>query len=142
MIRAPKKLHANSVFPDMTALLDVIFILLVFLLLTANVAPKVLPIDLPAKGGAEAKPLNLTDHVSISISEIDDHWGLNGDEYSGWSSFEVALMQAVNQLMDQKITPQIIIAGDKQASLEKMLQLLAWLQGKDLSAAQVMMNPE
>ncbi len=142
MIKAPSKAASPSVFPDMTALLDVIFILLVFLLLTANAVPKVLPVSLPSKGKAQAQPLNLSDHVSINIFSDASRWGLNGEEYLDWISFEDAMAATVDGLSKNEIEPQIIIAGDKQASLEKTLRLLSWLQGKDLSAAQVMMNPD
>lgn len=142
MIKVQSRPAEYSGFPDMTALLDVIFILLVFLLLTANAVPKVLSVDLPTRGNAQAQPLTLSDHVSISIFSETSRWGLNGKEHSNWSEFEKSLTQNVTDLQDQKIQPQIIIAGDKQASLEKVLQLLSWLQGKNLSAAQVMMNPE
>lgn len=142
MIKVQSSASSPSVFPDMTALLDVIFILLVFLLLTANAVPKVLPVSLPTKGSAQAEPLNLSDHVSINIFSEDSRWGLNGDKYTDWTSFEDAIGENLNTLNENNIEPQIIIAGDKQAPLEKVLQLLSWLQGKGLGATQMMMNPE
>ncbi len=131
-----------SVLPDMTALLDVIFILLVFLLLTANAVPKVLPVDLPEKGKQNAQALEVDEHVSVTLFAEKNRWGLDGDEYVNWLVFEVALSEKIKTLQDLNKEPQIIIAGDKQAPLEKVLQLFSWLQGKHLSAAQVMMNPE
>ena len=47
MIRLPQSDSSPSLLPDMTALLDVIFILLVFMMLTANVAPHLLELELP-----------------------------------------------------------------------------------------------
>ena len=137
-----KSSPSESSMPDMTALLDVIFILLVFLLLTANVVPKVLPVDLPDKGKAQAQALNADDSISITLFAEEQKWGLNGDEYINWLVFEVALSEKIRSAQALGESPRIVIAGDKQAPLEKVLQLFAWLQGKNLSAAQVMMNPE
>ncbi len=138
----PSSQSQLSVLPDMTALLDVIFILLVFLLLTANAVPKVLPVDLPDKGKSNAQALNLDEPISITLFAEENRWGLDGDEYVNWLVFEVALSEKIRVLQSLNKEPQIIIAGDKQAALEKVLQLFSWLQGKHLSAAQVMMNPE
>jgi len=128
--------------PDMTALLDVIFILLVFLLLTANTVPKVLQVDLPQKGKSQAVALELSDQISITLFSEDNRWGLGNEEYVNWLVFEIALNEKIRTLKSAQNEPQIIIAGDKQAPLEKVMQLFSWLQGNDLSVAQVMMSPE
>jgi len=128
--------------PDMTALLDVIFILLVFLLLTANTVPKVLQVDLPQKGKSQAVALELSNQISITLFSEDNRWGLDSEEYVNWLVFEIALNEKIRTLKSAQKEPQIIIAGDKQAPLEKVMQLFSWLQGNDLSVAQVMMSPE
>lgn len=143
MIRANHHSAKNSFFlPDMTALLDVIFILLVFLLLTANAVPKVLQVDLPQQGKSQAVALELSDQVSITVFSEENRWGLGSEEYVNWLVFEIALNEKLRLLQAAQKDPQIIIAGDKQAPLEKVMQLFSWLQGNDLSVAQVMMSPE
>ena len=47
---------SGSFLPDLTSLLDVLFIVLVFFLLTANSAQLLLPIDLPAAASESLEP--------------------------------------------------------------------------------------
>lgn len=136
--RSPVASSEQSLIPDMTALLDVIFILLVFLLLTANAVPHVLDVDLPQKGIEQAHPADMERPISITLFAEDARWGLDGQEYANWLLFELALLEQVRQKNDA----QIIIAGDKDAPLEKVLQVFSWLQGHHLKAAQVMMQPD
>ncbi len=143
MIGVKNNASKSSFFvPDMTALLDVIFILLVFLLLTANTVPKVLQVDLPQKGKSQAVALELSNQISITLFSEDNRWGLDSEEYVNWLVFEIALNEKIRTLKSAQKEPQIIIAGDKQAPLGKVMQLFSWLQGNDLSVAQVMMSPE
>lgn len=129
---------SSVTFPDMTALLDVIFILLVFLLLTANAVPKVLDVSLPEKGSDQSHTLEMREPVTITLFSQEGRWGLDGKEFSSWPEFEATLLKQVSS----EQVPQIIIAGDKDTSLEKTLQVFAWLQGHDLKAAQIMMQPD
>ncbi|WP_423894315.1 biopolymer transporter ExbD [Candidatus Pelagadaptatus aseana] len=124
----------------MTALLDVIFILLVFLLLTANTVPEALEVSLPADSEGQAQSLMVDQQVSVTLFKENDKWGLADTEYSGWHGFESALLQKIQALKSADKQPEIIISGDKNASLEKTLKLFAWLQKHDLSAAHIVMN--
>jgi len=140
MIQLPanNQRSADIGFPDLTALLDVIFILLVFLLLTANVAPKALTVSLPEKGREQARDVNQKSPITITLFAGEERWALDGKEYVNWLVFELSLSEKIRLMED----PQIIIAGDKHVSLERLLQLFSWLQGHDLSAAQVLMRPD
>ncbi len=130
---------ANSstlAFPDMTALLDVIFILLVFLLLTANVAPRALEVSLPEEGSESSELLNIDEPITITLFDDADHWALGKQEYRNWITFETALAAKV-ATMDN---PQVVLAADKDVSLQQLLKLFSWLQRHDLKAAQVLMQ--
>lgn len=129
-----------SAFPDMTALLDVIFILLVFLLLTANTVPEAFEVALPADSESQAKSLVVDQQVSITLFKEGDKWGLADVEHPDWNNFEVALLGKITALKSSGKKPEIIIAGDKEASLEKTLKLFAWLQKHNLAAAQMLMT--
>jgi len=139
MIQLPANNHrsADVGFPDLTALLDVIFILLVFLLLTANVAPKALTVSLPEKGREHATEIDNPSPITVTLFAGEERWALDGKEYVNWLVFELSLSEKVRSMDD----PKIILAGDKDVSLERLLQLFSWLQGHNLTAAQVLMQP-
>ena len=69
MIHLPQQCDSTDElsFPDLTALLDVIFILLVFLLLTANSVPKVLEVVLPAEDSSQSLPVQMNTPVTITL---------------------------------------------------------------------------
>lgn len=126
-----------SAFPDMTALLDVIFILLVFLLLTANTAPEALEVALPEDSEAQAQSVVVDQQITVTLFAEVDRWGIGSKEYNDWFIFEGALREKVASIKD----PEIILSGDRQVSLEKTLKLFAWLKKNNLSAAQILMSP-
>ena len=122
--------------PDLTALLDVIFILLVFLLLTANIAPKALEVALPQDRIAQAHPLKINNQIGITLFSEPNRWGVQQQEFNNWESFTTALKQQINSVAD----PKIVLAGDKEVSLQKLLQLFSWLQQHQLNAAQILVR--
>lgn len=128
---------AALAFPDMTALLDVIFILLVFLLLTANAVPKVLEVALPEDGAEQAPDLEVNDQISITLFAESGRWGIASDEYDNWHAFERALTEKIRATRE----PQIVLAGDRQVALEKLMKMFSWLQANNLAAAQILMEP-
>lgn len=128
---------SSSSFPDMTALLDVIFILLVFLLLTANTATEIFDIDLPNDAGSQTRIAEIDKQITLTLFAETDKWGIEGQQFSDWLAFQTAFKQRI-QHMD---APEVIVAGDRQASLEKTLKLLAFLQENKLSAAQILVSP-
>ena len=124
--------------PDMTAMLDVIFILMVFLLLTANAAPKALKVDLPEDVLNAANAIAETPTITVSLMAQDDKWGVNERELNSWSEFQQTLL---SQLAASSPQPQLLIIGDQNASLKKTLQLLMFLEQQKLSFANFMMQP-
>lgn len=137
MIQLPATNHAPSLMPDMTALLDVIFILLVFMMLTANVAPKMLELDLP-QVAAPAKTVT-PDAITLGLSESGD-FSLDQQSYTDFDSFQQALMQRIQQARKQSNTPQLLVAADKDASLQPFVKLVAWLSEQGLSVAEVVVK--
>jgi biopolymer transport protein ExbD len=126
MIRLNGNLDRNNglSFPDMTALLDVIFILLVFLLLTANSEPRLLDIVLPeADSGQTSKP-SMQNTITLTVFSDNNRWGLDATEFTDWASFTRALMTRIASMPDA----EIILAGDRDAPLQKIIQLFSWSQ--------------
>jgi biopolymer transport protein ExbD len=127
-----------SAMLDLTALLDVIFILLVFLLLTANTVPKALKVVLPTDEQGQITAVKVDNPITITLFAQPQKWGLQQQTYRDWPTFE----QALQALVAEANNPQILLMGDKSTSLQKLLRVFGWLQSRDLSAAQIMMQPE
>ena len=127
-----------SALPDLTALLDVIFILLVFLLLTANAVPKALKVALPTDELGQSEAVKVNNPITITLFLQPQKWGLQQQTFNDWPTFEQALLAQV-AASDK---PQILLVGDKNTSLQKLLQMFGWLQSQELSAAQIMRQPQ
>ncbi|MCK7596290.1 biopolymer transporter ExbD [Microbulbifer sp. CAU 1566] len=123
--------------PDLTPLLDIIFIVLVFLLLTANVRLTSLPMDLPASERASAAmPSN---PLTISLSNRGpDLWGIEDRGYSNQNAFEQALMAALVAGPERPVA----LASDRNVPVQRMLDLFALLQQQGIEVAEIALQPD
>ncbi|CAM3464340.1 ExbD/TolR family protein [Parendozoicomonas haliclonae] len=127
-----------SLLADLTPLLDVIFIVLVFLMLSANVAPLALPVDLPTQGAERAEAVEETKTVTVSLTNDGAGWGLEGKPYNSWEELSAELIAARAENPDL----QVVIAGDRNVPMERLVQLLSFLQGQQWPAASILMEKE
>lgn len=135
MIKRPHIEVAESQQPDLTPLLDIIFIVMVFLLLTATVKLQSLEVSLPS---ADTESVSEVDSQSITINILqkDPYWGLNGKSFLTWQSFTSELLEQVKT----KPKFQVVIASDKAAEIQHMVKLLAFLQDNNIKATQILMD--
>ena len=92
MIKSPSLHPEESIQPDLTPLLDIIFIVMVFLLLTATVKLQSLEVSLPTADTESVSDID-SKSFTINILEQPPYWGLDGHSYSTWHSFTTALLQ-------------------------------------------------
>lgn len=123
--------------PDLTPLLDIIFIVMVFLLLTASVKLQSLEVELPQ---TETQTLQTTesDPVTVNLTAQAPYWALQGRPVESWDEFTQALLKEVKANPDKPI----VIGADKAGSVENMLKLLAFLQQHEIKATQLLMEED
>lgn len=122
---------------DVTPLIDIIFILLVFLMLTANTQLFALPVDVPDDGQNQAKTLDNTHNISLNILPSAPHWAIDGKTYADFAQFK---RDFIDQYKKNN-KAQVIIAADKQAQVQPLMQLLAMLREQKISQTQILMEP-
>ena len=131
--------HSNSpLSPDLTPLLDIIFIVMVFLLLTANISIKSMQVSVPTTpeiGVLSQPPANV---IAINILATAPYWAIEQQSYDNWDQFSQALL---SQHKQQPKRP-VIIAADQQAQVAHMLKLLALLQNNNINATSIIMEEE
>lgn len=140
MIRRPQPAPLSGGI-ELTPLMDIVFIVIVFLLLTANVQVLSLPVDIPETDSPLSKASPIQRPLTVTIHAASPHWVINTDEtgpqpYKEWHAFRDALIGQLD-------TPNthVLIAPDAQASAEKLLQLLALLNERAFSDVQILMEP-
>ena len=135
MIRS-KSIPEPTLLPDLTPLLDLVFIVMVFLLLTTNIAVKTMDITIPNTDDSEVLTSPEQDAITVNILAQAPYWAIQGTVFSDWSLFTQELLRSVKNSPDKTL----IIAADKSASVEMMLKLLAFLQKNQINATNIMME--
>lgn len=141
MIRAAQHgaAHRNDMIdmlPDLTPMMDVFFMLLVFFLLTANSAERALELDLPREGAEQAVPLDAAEPIVLTLNAQAPYWRVGEQVLQDWPAVEAA----VDEVHARRPGAQILIAGDRSVPIERLLQVLAYLQREGLTAAQILME--
>ncbi|UJF17333.1 biopolymer transporter ExbD [Vibrio sp. SS-MA-C1-2] len=123
--------------PDLTPLLDIIFIVMVFLLLTSNIAINTLKVDVPET--EESAVLQDIESEVIVINILAKQgWAVEGEKIKDWQGVKKALLEQ-HQLSPNK---ELVISADKKAPIDKMMKLLAFLQQNKIKTTSVTMDEE
>ncbi|MFV8457981.1 ExbD/TolR family protein [Vibrio owensii] len=132
MIKAPQDNSSHGLTPDLTPLLDIIFIVMVFLMLTAAVKLDSLDVNLPS---TDSQAVTEVDKQSITVNILKDepHWAINGKSYIDWENFTIALLE------ESKSTDKpIVIGAEKTADIQSLVKLLGFLQENGIQATQLL----
>ncbi|EJO2023650.1 ExbD/TolR family protein [Vibrio parahaemolyticus] len=132
MIKVPQDNNCNGLTPDLTPLLDIIFIVMVFLMLTAAVKLDSLDVALPS---TDSQAVAEVDKQSITVNILKDepYWAINGQTYIDWENFTLALLE------ESKSTDKpIVIGAEKTANIQSLVQLLGFLQENGIQATQLL----
>lgn len=133
MIRLPPPNTANaSLLPDLTPLLDVIFIVLVFFLLTAQAPLLQRPLDLPQDRHDSASAGAVDTQRQLLELDAAGHWRLD-DRPLSLDELPLALGQTERPALD--------LAVDRQAPLTAFLELLLLLQEQQIVDVRMLMEP-
>lgn len=136
MIRKPESLSLNSTF-ELTPLIDIIFIIIVFLLLTANPSLLSLAVDIPSSEDLNTGQTNSSNSLNISIFKQDPVWAIGQQRFANWTDFKSALLSDIadkNQVLS--------IAAEHDAEVEPLLKLLALLNKEQIPNTQILMEQE
>tara|TARA_B100001564_G_C20633537_1_gene668501 strand:+ start:940 stop:1365 length:426 start_codon:yes stop_codon:yes gene_type:complete len=127
---------ASDMLPDLTPLIDVMFLLIVFLILTANAVPLAIDVNLPTDEHSTTKAITDPNVITITLSKNPENFILNKTHYDSKLLFHEALLTMVNQHKDARI----IIAADKNTSVDRLLNTLTFLRKHDIHVADIVMK--
>ncbi len=136
MIRSQSENDSEVMIPDLTPLLDIIFIVMVFLLLSANIQVKTMEIDIPKSRDAATLSSVAKESLMINILQGTPTWAIEGDPIKSWDEFTFTLLDKIKAHPDRAV----LIGADKQASVENMLHVLAFLQKNNINATHIQME--
>jgi len=111
MIKTPHSSQTQSLAPDLTPLLDIIFIVMVFLLLTASVKLESLEVELPSSDIKNVSEVH-KDSISVNILDHEPYWAINGREYIDWENFKIALLEETGSAEENGIPATQLLTED------------------------------
>ncbi|MGR5219467.1 ExbD/TolR family protein [Vibrio parahaemolyticus] len=132
MINIRQTEKSGTLYPDLTPLLDIIFIVMVFLMLTASVRLDSLQVDLPVADSAAASEVNVQS-ITVNILAKSPYWAIDGQQYIDWENFTLALLE-----QSSSSKRPIIIGAEKTADVQHLVQLLAFMQDNGIPATQLL----
>ncbi len=135
MIKSQTQQSSPSAVPDLTPLLDIIFIVMVFLMLTASVKLSSLDVQLPSTETSEIKEVD-KQSITINILNQDPVWAVDGKPSADWKNFQQDLLDMIQQYPKRNV----VIAADKQAEIQQIVKLFGFLQEQNISATQILME--
>jgi biopolymer transport protein ExbD len=116
----------DDFLPDLTPLLDVVFMLIIFLILTINTISFSLEVNLP-----EDEYNYLEIHLLKSNS-----WQINQKKFSNEKKFKNYLLNYHKKHPDQKI----ILITDKGSKVGKLISILTFLKKQNIQMADILVE--
>ena len=110
---------------DMAPLIDVVFLLLIFFMLTSSFVPPSVPLSLPKAASAEA-----TESSKVLVSLDNEGLIFLGETQVTDEDFEAALQQA----LEQNSTTTVHFRGDKSVDYGLFLELIS--RARNIGATQ------
>ncbi len=126
----------SMAMPDLTALLDVLFILLVFMLLTAAIKLDMLTVTLPTTG-SEVQSIETANQplvLSVQYSEQQLTYGLADQPFASLEQLFVVLANS------KKTDSNIVLAVDKNTPSHYLIDLLAKLSAENFTVANLLIE--
>ena len=125
-----------SAIPDLTSLLDILFILLVFFILSAGASYRSLDLTLPKSVSADTTSPTSQKHIMLEIRT--GGYAVDGKDAPTFEQLKSDLLKVLHAKPDFKL----VVAGDKSASIERLLNVLTFLQSNGIKAANILMQQE
>lgn len=123
--------------PELAPLIDIIFMVVVFLLITANTPLLTLPIDVPSTDKETTLNVAAQTALTITIKPEQPYWHIDKKAFGEWDDFKQALLMTT-----QGNTQRLTIAADKTAPTEPLLKLLSLLDQHKITNAQIIMQQQ
>ncbi|SMN01378.1 Biopolymer transport protein ExbD1 [uncultured Candidatus Thioglobus sp.] len=123
---------AENVSLELTPLLDIMFILLVFFMLTSGNIAQSLKLTLPENVQKSLPNMNADKHILLEIGKKS--YALDGKKFKHFSQLPSLLK---NKDLNKN---KLIIASDKDTRVEILLQALTFLQQSGIKNTNILMK--
>ena len=124
---------------DMTPMIDIVFLLLIFFLWTMQlVQDSRMELDLPQEQGEQAE---LTEQAGLILNLLSDGTIIEGDEVVSLERLKVLALAAVDGNASQPASLRPLIRADRNAPTERLNQIMNVLRQSGLSGIRLATSP-
>jgi biopolymer transport protein ExbD len=121
---------------DLTPLLDVLFMVLIFFLLTANSMHLALELELPREQADVARSVEDEAAIHLEIHAAGPRWRVDEVAFVDWAP----AVDHLRALRDEAPGSTLIIAGERDAPIEALLRVLAFVERDDIHNVHILFD--
>lgn len=125
----------NDFIPDLTPLLDVMFLLIFFLILTTNSLPYKIDLDIPKDNEGAATQNKEQNILMVKILANNKGWLIEDKEFANFDLFKQNLLNN-HKRKAQKIT----IMSEASVRVQEFIDLLLFLQKHEIQTADILVK--
>jgi biopolymer transport protein ExbD len=125
----------GDLLPDLTPLLDVVFMLIIFLILSINTTSFSLEVNLPEDKDNIAKEISDQDQIEIHLLS-SNMWQINEEKFDNEQKFRNYLLNYYQKNKNKKI----VIIADKNSTSQKLISILTFLKKENIQMADILVK--
>lgn len=125
----------GDLLPDLTPLLDVVFMLIIFLILSINITSFSLEVNLPEDKDNISKVVSDKDQIEIHLLP-SNMWQINEKKFDDERKFRNYLLNFYQKNKNRKI----IIIVDKNSKAQKLISILTFLKKENIQMADILVE--
>jgi biopolymer transport protein ExbD len=125
----------GDLLPDLTPLLDVVFMLIIFLILSINITSFSLEVNLPEDKDNISKVVSDKDQIEIHLLP-SNMWQINEKKFDDERKFRNYLLNFYQKNKNRKI----IIIVDKDSKAQKLISILTFLKKENIQMADILVE--
>jgi len=125
----------GDLLPDLTPLLDVVFMLIIFLILSINTTSFSLEVNLPEDKDNISKVISDKDQIEIHLLP-SNMWQINEKKFDDERKFRNYLLNFYQKNKNRKI----IIIVDKNSKAQKLISILTFLKKENIQMADILVE--
>jgi biopolymer transport protein ExbD len=126
-------------FVDLTPMIDIVFILLVFFILTSNVAQNVFDLSLPSADENYKEEKEAGDFKQIKITLFTSgEYAIGEEKFQEYFKFKERILM----IYDSEPKTEFLIISENTLPVEKLMELLTFLKAKNITKIDILLKKQ
>lgn len=122
---------------DLTAMTDIIFILLIFFILTSNVAQNIFDFELPKadENFTSSKDLDAVNQAKITIFASGEY-AIGEEKFRDYKKFK----KAVKSIYKKNKNTEFLLISENTLPVENLMKIITFFQSEDITKVDILVT--